>query len=163
MSYCVEYIRVAQGGRPCGLEEFDESFAARREWLYGIFDRATDPSIAISERKLIGGAGLHPHRTRRVDDRLPVTGGSNRAGVPTEAVRALVRVGIIDFGAKWIEIRCDPSNAQSAAIPRWLGFRHTTTLERNTLTPTGEPRDTNGWQTTAAEFVEWTDPMILRI
>lgn len=38
------------------LEEFEESFAAGREWLYGIFDCASDPS----ERELLGGVGLHP-------------------------------------------------------------------------------------------------------
>lgn len=140
------------------LEEFEESFAAGREWLYGIFDRASDPSVDTSdipEREPLGGIGLHP----RVEPGGLEIGYWLRAdqtghGFVTEATKALVRVGIVNLGAEWIEIRCDPRNARSAAIPERLGFRHTTTLERNTLTPTGAPRDTMVWQLTAAEFAE---------
>jgi RimJ/RimL family protein N-acetyltransferase len=51
-----------------------------------------------------------------------------------------------------VEIRCDPRNTASAAVPRRLGYRHVTTLEANVLTPAGEPRDTMVWVQTAAEL-----------
>ncbi len=131
------------------LKEFEESFATGKEWLYGIFARATDPST----QEPLGGIGLHP----RIEPggleigywlRTDQTGN----GFATEAAQALVRVGIVELGARWIEIRCDPRNAGSAAVPKRLGFRHTTTLEQDTLTPAGEPRETMVWQLTAAEF-----------
>lgn len=129
------------------IEEFRDNFAAGREWLYGIFDHST--------REVLGGTGLHP----RIEPGGLEIGYWLRAdqtgqGFATQAARALVRVGIVELGAEWIEIRCDPRNARSAAVPQRLGFRHTTTLERHTLTPTGEPRDTMVWQLTAADFAE---------
>lgn len=127
------------------LGGFAENFAAGREWLYGIFDPR--------ECEVLGGAGLHP-RIEPGGLEIGYWLRSDQAGqgFATEATQSLVRTGIIDLGAEWIEIRCDPGNARSAAIPRRLGFRHTTMLERNTLTPAGESRDTMVWQLTAAEF-----------
>lgn len=129
------------------IEEFRDNFAAGREWLYGIFDH--------SERDVLGGTGLH---TRIEPGGLEIgywlRADQTGHGLATEAASALVRVGIVELGAEWIEIRCDPNNARSSAVPKRLGFRHTTTLEQHTLTPTGEPRDTMVWQLTAAEFTE---------
>lgn len=128
------------------IGEFAANFAAGTEWLYGIFDGL--------EREVLGGVGLHQRsepggleigywlRTDQVGH-----------GFATEAARALVRVGIGELGAEWIEIRCDPRNARSAAIPERLGFRHIATPEGNTHTPSGEPRDTAVWRLTAAEFL----------
>lgn len=129
------------------IEEFRDNFEAGREWVYGIFDRST--------HEVLGGTGLH---TRIEPGGLEIgywlRADQTGQGFATEAAGALVRVGIVELGAEWIAIRCDSNNVRSAAIPKRLGFRHPTTLERNTLTPTGEPRDTMVWQLTAAEFTE---------
>jgi RimJ/RimL family protein N-acetyltransferase len=44
-------------------------------------------------------------------------------GYATEAAAALTRVGLERLGAERIEIRCDPENRASTAIPARLGFR----------------------------------------
>jgi RimJ/RimL family protein N-acetyltransferase len=129
------------------IGEFEANFAAGKEWLYGILDGAA--------REVLGGAGLHQRgEPGGLEIGYWLRTDQTGHGFATESARALVRVGIVDLGAEWIEIRCDPRNARSAAIPERLGFRHIATLERNTLTSTGEPRDTAVWQLTAAEFLK---------
>ena len=49
-----------------------------------------------------------------------------------------------------VEIRCDPRNERSAAIPRRLGFRLESVLEGDTVAPDGSPRDTQVWVHEAA-------------
>ncbi len=78
------------------LKEFEESFAAGREWLYGIFDRASDPS----ERELLGGVGLHPRiELGGLEIGYWLRADQTGHGFATEATKALVRVGIVDLGA----------------------------------------------------------------
>jgi hypothetical protein len=67
-------------------------------------------------------------------------------GYATEASVVLTDLAFSMDGIERVEIRCDPRNAVSAAVPRKLGFVHTTTLKANTVTPTGEPRDTMVWE-----------------
>jgi RimJ/RimL family protein N-acetyltransferase len=50
---------------------------------------------------------------------------------------------------KAVEIRCDPDNARSAAVPRRLGFEHITTLEGDRVRRDGTLHDTMVWQLTA--------------
>lgn len=40
----------------------------------------------------------------------------------TEAVEALTMFAVKEFGAKRVEIRCDPENIRSRRIPEKLGF-----------------------------------------
>jgi RimJ/RimL family protein N-acetyltransferase len=63
-------------------------------------------------------------------------------GYATEATAAIVRAAFALPIIEHVEIRCDPANAASAAVPRRLGFSYVTTLEKNAKTPRGEPRDT---------------------
>lgn len=126
------------------LERFRDDFAAGRDFPYGIFTR--------DEREVLGGTGLHP---RIGPDAIEIgywlRETATRRGYATEAVEALTRVALEDLGLSRVEIRCDPRNSASAAVPRRLGYRHVTTLEANALTPAGEPRDTMVWERKAAE------------
>ncbi|HET9984339.1 MAG TPA: GNAT family protein [Longimicrobiales bacterium] len=127
------------------LALFRDRFLAGEEWAYGIFPPAED--------ELLGGIGIHPGEEPGALEigywlRPDVTG----RGYATEAAAAATRVGFEDLGARWMEIRCDPANVSSAAIPRRLGYRHTRTLAANTTTPDGRPRDTMVWEITAGEF-----------
>lgn len=127
---------------PSELEELRERLAAFRaafmsedDFVYGIFDGA--------ETEVLGGSGLHPrigHGGLEIGywiraDRLQL-------GLATEAARALTRAGLTTPGVDWIEIRCDPRNVASAAIPRKLGYRYRETLRSDVMTPAGEQRDT---------------------
>ena len=60
-------------------------------------------------------------------------------GLGTEATAALARVGIELCGAGRIEIRVDPENAASLAIPRKLGFTEEGRLRRVLDGPDGTP------------------------
>ena len=114
------------------LAGYANDFDARRAWLYGIF-----ASGGAAEGALLGGAGIYPRDgTRRVPAtdadraelgywlRADVTG----RGYATEAARALLDAALALPFASCIEIRCDPRNEPSAAVPRKLGFRLVATL-----------------------------------
>src|SRR5919199_4217109 len=127
------------------LARFREEFLAGRDWGYGIFDPQDGSSV--------GGTGLHPRRGPGALEigywiRSDVTG----RGLGTEAAAALTRVAVEAHGVQRVEIRCDPNNARSAAIPRRLGYRHEATLPNDTLTPDGRPRDTMVWALLADEY-----------
>lgn len=120
------------------LDRFREEFRAGRDWIYGLFPP--------DETRVIGGLGLHPRQGPGV---LEIgywlrTDATNR-GFATEAARALVRLAFDAHLVERVEIRCDPQNERSAAVPRRLGFQHLATLHADTLTPAGAPRDTMVW------------------
>lgn len=119
---------------------FEQQFDNGAEWLYGIRSRADDA--------LLGGTGLHP---RIGPDGLEIgywlRANATGKGYATEAARALTEVALGQPGIERVQIRCDPRNVASAAIPRRLGFHHILTIE-NEQTPQGEPRDTMVWEIT---------------
>ena len=127
------------------IARFREEFLAGLDWNYGISDSA-DGSV-------LGAAGLHPRRGPGALEigywiRSDVTG----RGLGAEAAAALTRVAFEAHGVRRVEIRCDPNNVRSAAIPRRLGYRHETTLANDTLTPDGRPRDTMVWALAADDY-----------
>ncbi|KYF91220.1 acetyltransferase [Sorangium cellulosum] len=125
------------------LEKFRDDFTAGRDFHYGIFTR--------DEREVLGGTGLHPRiGPGAIEIGYWLREAATGRGYATEAVARLTRVALEEVGWSRVEIRCDPRNTASAAVPRRLGYRHVTTLEANALTPAGEPRDTMVWEQTAA-------------
>jgi hypothetical protein len=62
-------------------------------------------------------------------------------GLATEVTAALTRVALELCGADRVEIRVDPANEASLAVPRKLGFAEEATLRRRLPNPDGEPRD----------------------
>jgi RimJ/RimL family protein N-acetyltransferase len=133
------------------LERFAADFEAAREWLYGIFPP--------EEGELLGGIGLYP---RAASGRVPyeladrveigywlrpdVTG----RGYATEATRAILGAAVLLRGVTCVEIRCDPRNERSAAVPRRLGFRHTRTLTERPAAEGGKVVETMVWEYPAA-------------
>ena len=105
------------------LRTFRGKFDLGQEFVYGIF--------SADESEAVGGSGLH----RRSFDGILEIGywiSASRAGqgLGTEAAAAVARVGFEVAGAERIEIRVDPGNAASLAIPRKLGFVEEGTLRR---------------------------------
>ena len=120
------------------LRRYRSEFDSDRDYTYGIFDR--------EETMILGGTGLH---SRTSDDAREIgywihVDHLNR-GYATESSAALVRVGFEINDLSRIEIRCDPENVRSAAIPRKLGFMHEATLRRRAYAPDGRSRDTMIW------------------
>jgi RimJ/RimL family protein N-acetyltransferase len=105
------------------LRRFRSQFDLGREFVYGILDRG--------EQQVIGGSGLHP---RSGDDSLEIgywiRASAVRRGLATETTAALTRVAFEVCGVDRVDIRVDPTNAASLAIPRKLGFREEATLRR---------------------------------
>ncbi len=126
------------------IAKFAADFAEGTEGIYAIF--SADETIAL------GGTGLHA----RVDDGLEIGywihGHHTRRGYATEAARALTAAAFEWPEVLQVQIRCDPQNVASAAVPRRLGFRHIETLQADTVTPVGAPRDTMVWQLTRHQF-----------
>ena len=132
-------------GEPRPLEEkvnLCRSFRARfdldEDYIYAILDR--------SEQHILGGTGLHPRRGPDAFEigywiRASATGN----GYATEIARALTHIGLALCGRDRIEIRCDPRNAHSAAIPARLGYAHEATLPRDIRDLEGELRDSQVW------------------
>jgi len=127
------------------LDLFARQFDAGDQWLFAIWSRSRD--------ELFGGTGLH----RRIgDDGLEMgywlQACATGRGYMTEAADALTRLALQQPCIVRVQIRCDPENAASAAIPRRLGYRHLRTIPKATIKPSGEPRDSMVWEITRDEL-----------
>ena len=118
--------------RVATLRRFRAQFDLGNDFVYGIFDR--------DEAAVVGGTGLH---TRVGEDAFEIGYWIQveRAGkgLATEATAALTRVAFELCGADRVEIRTDPANEASRAVPRKLGYVEEATLRRRLAYP--EPRD----------------------
>jgi RimJ/RimL family protein N-acetyltransferase len=115
------------------LRGFRGRFDLGQDFVYGIFAR--------DGTEVVGGTGLH---TRRGDELFEIgywiRASQAGKGLCTEATAALTRVGLELCGAARIEIRCDPANVASAAVPRKLGFREEGVLRNVFHGPDAQPR-----------------------
>lgn len=114
------------------LREFRGNFDLGRDFVYGLFDR--------DESEVVGGSGLHT-RTGPAGYEIGYWIRASRAGagLGTESTAALTRVTFELTDMERIEIRVDPANEASRAIPRKLGYTEEATLRRRLHYP--EPRD----------------------
>lgn len=120
------------------IDKFRRAFDEGRDWTYGVFDAA--------ETRVIGGSGLHRRaEPRRLEIGYWIRSSDTGRGLATEAAAALAAAAFRLHDVDAVEIRCDPRNAASAAIPRRLGFRHQQTLREEGTAPDGSPRDTMVW------------------
>ena len=105
------------------LRRFRGWFDLGQDFVYGIFSR--------DESEVVGGTGLH---TRVGDDAFEIgywiRASRTREGLATEASAALTRVAFDVCGVDRVEIRVDPANVRSLAVPQRLGFSEEATLHR---------------------------------
>jgi len=129
------------------IELFAAAFANGPEWGYAI--RLTGGN------EIIGGCGLN---ATVGDDTLEIgywiDSRHLHRGYATESAAALTPAAFSIPSIARVEIRCDPANVASAAIPRRLGYLYVHTLDRNTRTPRGELRDTMIFEQTRERFLE---------
>jgi RimJ/RimL family protein N-acetyltransferase len=117
------------------LRRFRGVFDLGQDFVYGIF--------SADESEVVGGTGLH---TRQGEGAFEIgywiRASREGEGLATEVSAALTRVGFELCEADRIEIRTEPSNERSMAIPRKLGFVEEARLRRR-LEPKkdGELRD----------------------
>ncbi len=117
------------------LRTFRGRFDLGQDFVYGIF--------TSDEAEVVGGTGLH---TRVGAEALEIgywiRESRVRAGLATEAAAALTRVAFEICGVDRVEIRVDPANEPSAAVPRKLGFAEEARLRRRLTSGEGAaPRD----------------------
>ena len=111
-------------------------FLGRRSLRFHLYRKDTST--------LVGCAGLE-----RIDWRVPrfeigywCRTSKQGRGFTTEAAGALANLAFDQLGAARVEIRVDPRNAASLAIPPKLGFVHEATLVSEALDGRGALRDT---------------------
>ncbi len=107
------------------LRQFRARFDQNQDFIYGIFNP--------EQTRLLGGTGLH---TRVGDAALEIGYWIHKdfinQGLATESACALTKVGFEINEVSRMEIHCDPTNFQSAAVPRKLGYTHEATLRKHT-------------------------------
>jgi RimJ/RimL family protein N-acetyltransferase len=116
------------------LRGFRGRFDLGDDFVYGIFTR--------DERRVLGGTGLHLRvgaHAREIG--YWIRADSEGRGYVTEAVAALTRLGFEIDDLERIEIRCDPANTRSAAVPRRLGYMHEATLRGRSRDEEDRARD----------------------
>ena len=121
------------------LSEFAASFAAAREWRYGIF--SPDESQVFGEVDLLprDADGRVPYATAdRAEIGYWLRADRTGQGLASEAARALVDAAAGLPRLAHVEIRCDARNAASSAVPRRLGFTLSGTATDESVAP-GEP------------------------
>jgi RimJ/RimL family protein N-acetyltransferase len=118
------------------LRRFRGRFDLGQDFVYGIF--------SADESEAVGGTGLHTRRGEGIFE-IGYWISANRVGegLCTEATAALTRVGFELCEIERIEIRVDPANEASLAIPRKLGFIEEGTLRGVLHGPDGSPRQSD--------------------
>ena len=105
------------------LRRFRGGFDLDQDYVYGVLDGG-DGSV-------VGGTGLH---TRIGEDAFEIGYWIRESrigeGLATETSAALTRVAFELCGVDRVEIRVEPANERSTAIPRKLGYVEEATLRR---------------------------------
>ncbi|MCB0712403.1 MAG: GNAT family N-acetyltransferase [Ignavibacteriae bacterium] len=127
------------------LRTFRGKFDLGQDYILGIFNR--------DETEVLGGTGFH---LRRGDNEREigywVRADRANQGIITEATSALVKVGFEVDRLHRLEIRCDPENGASEAIPRKLGFRLEATFRKHMTPGHDEPQDVMIWSMLNEEY-----------
>ena len=117
------------------LRMFRGRFDLGEDFVYGVF--------SSDESEVVGGTGLH---TRIGEGALEIGYWIRESrvgtGLATEAAAALTRVAFELCNVDRVEIRVDPTNEPSKAVPRRLAFAEEARLRRRLPAGEGEdPRD----------------------
>ena len=136
---------------PPTLRRLQANWLLREDLTVGIFDRATD--------RYLGGSGLTRMDwvIRRFEIGYWLRDSAVGHGYATETVQVLTRFAFDDLGACRVEIRMDPRNASSRAVPERLGFTYEGCLRRGFRDVHGRPADTLVYALLPDEFanVPW--------
>jgi RimJ/RimL family protein N-acetyltransferase len=120
----------------------------REDLMVGIWEKSTG--------RYLGGSGLH-----RIDWAVPafeigywLRTSAWGQGYVTETVQVLCEFAFETLGANRVEIRCDPRNTRSRAVPERLGFVLEATLRNHVRDGAGELRDTLIFALTLGDYTQ---------
>jgi RimJ/RimL family protein N-acetyltransferase len=133
--------------RVAEIMTLDDRLALVRRWQQR-FVTGEDRIYAMfaAEGRPIGSVGFHDRvGPRSLEIGYWIDAEHEGRGYVTEAVAALVRVGFEVHDVVRLEIRCEPDNVRSAAVPARLGFTHETTLRRRAIGHEGALVDLMVW------------------
>ena len=115
------------------LRGFRGRFDLGQDFVYGIF--------SADESEAFGGTGFHTRRGEGIFEiGYWIRASRVGEGLCTEATAALTRVGFEVCEIERIEIRVDPANKASLAIPRKLGYEEEGIARGVFHGPDGKPR-----------------------
>jgi len=120
------------------IGRFEQDFAAGLDATYGIFAR--------DDGRVLGGTGLHLRIPAGVEIGYWLDHRELGRGFATEASKALTAEAFRHPEVSRVQIRCDPRNLRSAAVPRRLGYRLVETMVGQAYAPDGSSRDTMVWE-----------------
>ena len=144
---------ISMEARVSLLRQFRAQFDSDQDYTFGIFDP--------QETRLLGGSGLHKRRgPQALEVGYWIHVAETGKGLATEVTRALTEAAFALHGVRWVELRCDPQNLASQAVPRKLGFSHEATLKQRDTTALGELRDTMVWSLFKADYQAQTQAEI---
>ncbi len=134
------------------LRRFRSNFDRDEDFAYGLFSRSQD--------QVVGGAGLHRRQgPGGLEIGYWIDRHHLRQGLATEAALALTRVAFELHQVDRVEIRVDPANVASAAVPKKLGFQLEATLRRRLGLPGQKLRDCQIYTMFAAERPAQAGPL----
>jgi ribosomal-protein-serine acetyltransferase len=118
------------------IRRWHARWTLREDMLMGIFERHTG--------RHLGGTGLNriDWRIRRFEIGYWLQDSAVGHGYVTETVQVLTRFAFENLHANRVEIRMDPRNTRSSAVPRRLGFVYEGCLRRSSPDVEGEAADT---------------------
>jgi RimJ/RimL family protein N-acetyltransferase len=128
-----------------------------------------DLAVAICDHAgaLLGGTGLHRFdwELRTFEVGYWIRTSAEGRGYVRESVELLAALAFERLDAARVEIRCDPRNERSAAVPRRLAFVEEGCLRNSGKSPDGTVRDTLVFSLTPVEFRErgWSDANVARV
>ena len=109
------------------LARHAEDWDAGREWLYGVF--------TPDERAVLGGCGLHPRiGPDAVEIGYWLAASATGRGIATTMAALLTDTAFAPAHMQRVEIRVEPRNVKSAAVPQRLGFAHAGQVEAHDTT-----------------------------
>ncbi len=129
------------------LRHFRGMFDMGNDFFYAIFDPA--------ETRVLGGSGLHTRvGTGAREIGYWIHQEEIGRGYASETTAALTKVAFEIDRVDRVEIRCDPRNTRSAAVPARLGFTNEGVLRARTRDHEGVLRDSMVWTLLAGEYPE---------
>lgn len=130
----VEHTTDVDGQRVT-IARFESTWITRDDLVMGVFSRNGD---------VLGGTGLHrmDWKLRAFEIGYWLASDAVGHGYMSESTAALTRMAFEVLDAQRVEIRLDPRNVRSRAIPERLGYVHEGTLRADALGVDGTLRDT---------------------
>ena len=120
---------------PPSVRRLQAQWLTRENLAFAVLDRESE--------RMLGGAGLvrNDWRVPRFEIGYWLRDTAVGRGYVTECVQVLTRFCFDDLRAQRVEIRMDPRNTRSRAVPERLGFIHEGCLRNRAPDVAGRPSD----------------------